>query len=369
MSVYTDKRTGRLFVQFQYKGQTFKQYLPDSSSRKDAEKLETKMKSDAFFQANGMMPSQKKPLFEEFVAATYLPSLSNSADAFERATAILTLALPFLKGKPIDEVKPADVERFKSFLESLPTQHSKPDNIKLRKPATIVREMAIISAVFTSAVKNDLSLYNPCSRVPNRKFDNLVDKVLEIGDDELFFAAFDPVQGIEARDACKLIINTGLSQKDLFNLTPFQINLQTRSLVLTRSKTVRPLRIPLNDVAFEICKARLSGGPLFVSRKTKKKLTSIKSAMAGACKRANIEREKLGLSPMHILTIRDLRRTFGTRLYEQGVDVLTIAQLLGHSDLRTIWRYIRTVKNARPAVENLEKFSLHPTPSLRSISG
>ena len=45
---------------------------------------------------------------------------------------------------------------------------------------------------------------------------------------------------------------------------------------------------------------------------------------------------------------------FGTRLAEIGCDAFTIAQLLGHSDVRVTMRYVRTVeKSKRAAVEAL----------------
>jgi integrase len=47
----------------------------------------------------------------------------------------------------------------------------------------------------------------------------------------------------------------------------------------------------------------------------------------------------------------DLRATFGTRLGEAGFDAFTIAQLMGHSDIR-MTRYVRgTERNKRAAVE------------------
>ena len=49
---------------------------------------------------------------------------------------------------------------------------------------------------------------------------------------------------------------------------------------------------------------------------------------------------------------KDLRATFGTRLAEAGCDAFTIAQLLGHSDVRVTMRYVRTVETSkRVAVE------------------
>ena len=47
-----------------------------------------------------------------------------------------------------------------------------------------------------------------------------------------------------------------------------------------------------------------------------------------------------------------LDNTFGARLAEAGCDAFTIAQLLGHSDVRVTMRYVRAVETSkRMAVE------------------
>lgn len=51
--------------------------------------------------------------------------------------------------------------------------------------------------------------------------------------------------------------------------------------------------------------------------------------MLGESVRAKIE----------LVTIRDLRRTFGTRLCELNVNMTVTARLLGHNDLRSVHRY------------------------------
>ena len=338
MSIYTDK-AGRMFVQFDYKRQTHKQYLPVGSTRSQAAKLEVKMRSDLFFEANGMKP-RHEVIFEHFVNDVYLPHVlaNNGPEAFDRAEKLCIQSLPFFKGKPLRVIKPSDIEAFKSWRMKLPTMHD-----KIRKPSTVCRELAVISKMFGLAVNDDLCDYNPCSRIEKPKFDNLQNTVLEYADEEEFFLSFDKYQGTFARDVCRLVLNTGLSQKDALGLTVFNVDLQNRMINFTRGKTKRHVAIPLNDDAYAVCLPRVKHGLLFPSPKTQKQATSVRSAMAGACRRAGIP----------TLTIFDLRRTFGTRLYESGADAITIAQLLGHAGLRMIPRYVRSSQNARNAVENL----------------
>jgi len=52
--------------------------------------------------------------------------------------------------------------------------------------------------------------------------------------------------------------------------------------------------------------------------------------------------------------IHDLRHTFGTTLAAEGVDVVTIKDLMGHANIKTTMRYLHAApdRNKR-AVENL----------------
>ena len=74
-------------------------------------------------------------------------------------------------------------------------------------------------------------------------------------------------------------------------------------------------------------------------------MTETKIGFKTACKLAGI----------HGLIWKDLRATFGTRLAEAGCDAFTIAQLLGHSDVRVTLRYVRAVEDSeRVAVEEIK---------------
>lgn len=72
---------------------------------------------------------------------------------------------------------------------------------------------------------------------------------------------------------------------------------------------------------------------------------SVKTAIKGAVKRSGVSK----------ITVHDLRRTAASRLLDAGVDHITIASILGHTDLRMILRYAQSSKAKRKAVKRLEK--------------
>ena len=339
MPIYTDKKTKQFIIQFDYLGQTHKKRLPKKITKSEAVKLETKLKNKLFFDNNGI--AEKRQIkFEDFLIEYFLPfaEASHSKASFDREVIICKLILPFLKGKELRQIKPADIERIKQLRATTKTQHD-----TVRKPATVLRELSIISKIFSLAVKNDFLEFNPCSRVEKPYFDNIQNRILRTEDEEKFFAVF---HSDWAKDVCLLVLNTGLRQNDALGLSKSNIDLSRNVIRLVQGKTKRIVEIPMNKTTRRIVDARWNNGNdlVFPSPKNGLQGTSVKKAMLGACARAKIEP----------LTIRDLRRTFGTRLCELNVNTTVTARLLGHTDLRSVHRYERGKEIMREAVELLE---------------
>lgn len=340
MAVYTDKATGRLYIEFQYKGQRYKERLPKNTTKKTAENIEIKMRGDLLFESHGIPTRRTEITFEQFLSEYFGPyaDAHYAETSFNKAVYICKAAKPFFKGKAMRAIKPADIERFKAWRTALPTIHK-----RIRKPATVLRELAILSKVFSLAVRNDLIDYNPCSRVEKPKFDNVQNRILNKADEAKFFAAF---KSLWAEDICRVVLNTGLRQNDVLGLRKFDVDRETGLIRLVQGKTRRRVEIPMNDTVRAIINRRWkgSGALLFPSPRTGRQAAYVRKAIYGACIRAKIP----------IVTIRDLRRTFGTRLHEMGFDDSTVAQLLGHSDMRSIHRYKRGTEIKKQAVFSLE---------------
>jgi integrase len=339
MPVYTDKRNGRFFIQFRLHGETYKERLPVGTTKKQAEALEIKVKSQMLFEQHGIDVERKDFTFERFVQDYYLPHVeANTPASLEKALIICKAALAFLKGRQMRSIKPFDIERFKASRMTLKTQHG-----TQRKPATVLRELCVISGIFSLAVKNDVIEYNPCSRVQKPKFDNVQDRILKREDEQKFFAN---MYSEWAKDICTIVLNTGLRQNDVMRMTRFEVDLNAGWLRITQGKTSRRVEAFINDAIRPILEKRIEkykDGLLFPSPITGNEKGSIRHCMLRACKRAKIDP----------LTIRDLRRTYGTRLQENGVDTATVARMLGHSDLRSIHRYQRSLEMMQKASESL----------------
>lgn len=147
-------------------------------------------------------------------------------------------------------------------------------------------------------------------------------------------------------DLVSVAIGTGLRKNEQLRLKVEQLDFARKVIIATRTKAGKNREVPMNSEVREIlsrlARHKRSGDYVFVSPKTGTRFKDIKHSFRKACELAGIEG----------LVWHDLRATFGTRLGEAGFDAFTIAQLMGHSDVRTTQRYVRATElNKRTAVE------------------
>lgn len=236
-----------------------------------------KWKHQLYFQTNEK-PAARNIVFEDFLVEYYLPFAENNhcKDSFYKNVSICKEALKLFRGMNLRLIKPADVEKFKSIQEKTQTVHG-----VRRKPATIARELSVISKVFSVAVKNDFLEYNPCSRIEKPQFDNIQNRILRLEDEEKFFASF---KSEWARDVCVLVLNTGLRQNDALGLSKSHVDWNLEVIRSVQGKTGRKVIIPMNKTVQKLLQARWQNGNdlLFPSPKTGRRGISVKKAMLGA---------------------------------------------------------------------------------------
>ena len=106
-------------------------------------------------------------------------------------------------------------------------------------------------------------------------------------------------------------------------------------------------KIPMNQRLTEtLLSAKSISKGEYVFSKNGKPYLNVKTGWWTALKKAGIEG----------LRFHDLRHTFGTRLGMAGVGIKTIAELMGHKDLKMTMRYSHpTPEHKRKAVEILDR--------------
>ena len=217
------------------------------------------------------------------------------------------------------------------------------------KPATINRELAMLSKAFNMAVREwEWLTSNPVSRVPKEKEDNERDRWLTV-DEEMSLLENSPDW---LRDIILFNLHTGLRQDELLSLTWDRVDdMFRKTIFIKETKNGKPRTIPLNKTAVDILmrKAKvisIKSKIVFHSKSgTKIDKHNLRRAFVIAKERAGIED----------FTFHGLRHTFATRLAQRGIDLYKISKLLGHKDIKTTQRYAHHCPDSlRDGVEILE---------------
>ena len=189
---------------------------------------------------------------------------------------------------------------------------------------TTNRERALLSAMFNFGIEKGLMSENPTSKV--RKFsekDTARDRVLSMDEEGRLFAELPPY-------LCPFILaalHSGLRYRELLNLRWSDVDFERRTLKVEHTKSKRVRFVPTNVTLhgeLERLKAKHREGKLVFSFKF------VQGSFKSACRKAKVED----------FTFHDLRRTFGTRLLERGVNIVTISRLYGHSNVLVTQNYL-----------------------------
>ncbi len=159
----------------------------------------------------------------------------------------------------------------------------------------------------------------------------------------------------QLRAVILLGIHAGLRiPSEALSLTWDGVDLKRRTLTVvgTHSKTSKTRTVPINSVlwqALQSLRMDRNGGPIFVSQG--RALRSIRTAFDTARKKAGLGED---------VTPHVMRHTFASRLVMEGVDLRTVQELGGWSDLKMVQRYSHV--DPRRTAEAVERLAAHFTP-------
>jgi integrase len=115
-------------------------------------------------------------------------------------------------------------------------------------------------------------------------------------------------------------IESAMRRSEITNIKPDDINFETRTLHIPKTKTGVPRTIPLSRKAISILK---------IVGQFNIQPSSVSQAFLGACRRAGLKD----------LRLHDLRHEATSRLFEKGLTPMQVASITGHKDLQMLNRY------------------------------
>lgn len=316
-------------------------------NKRDAEAVERAYRTQLAKGEVGLETKKPAPVFSQAVKDFLLWSKhehaahANTHKRYETSSKAL---LRFFTDAPLDRITSEDVEKFKRERgkqrkrapgkpPAKPAKKPRPASVKLIKPATVNRELACLKALFNYYIKDDVLAKNPVSRVKFYAESQDHTRVLSSDEERLYLlAASQPLQ-----DVATLMIETGARPEEICRLQRGNVNLAQGYLSIPFGKTKAARRkLPLSARVRGIIEQRLKdakGDYLFAGgrggERVNHPVVKLNAAHNGAVKRSEVAKFRL----------YDLRHTFATRASEAGVDLVTLAAMLGHSRVQMVMRY------------------------------
>jgi integrase len=286
---------------------------------------------------------------------------SSSADRYRYSSVAL---LRFFGDKPLDKITPEEVERFKTSrsleFKTVRGKDKKRVQTKERlRPATVNRELACLRAMFNHAIKGDVPLRNPIGKTAAKvmRENNEQTRVLTYGEQAKYLAKATPTLW----DVATTMLETGMRPEEVYRIQPENVHLSEDYLFNPYGKTkAAKRRIKLTAAVKSILTFRMKAA---AERAAKDKDSG---AFLFPCE-MDATRPLPGIQSPHARALReskvaqfrpyDCRHTWATRAVEAGIDLVTLAAMLGHSKINMVLRYAHpTQEHQTKAMDKMELY-------------
>lgn len=145
------------------------------------------------------------------------------------------------------------------------------------------------------------------------------------------------------RDAIIIALDTGMRLGEIFRIVPIDVHEKSMLLHVADTKSLKPRDIPLTVRALAILQRRPKETGRMFEDQSEQQLSF----------RFRLERNKM-LEPIDPRRFHDLRHAFASRLVNAGADPYTVMEILGHSKLEMVTRYLHTsLERKRAAIDSL----------------
>jgi len=208
------------------------------------------------------------------------------------------------------------------------------ERLKEVSPGTVKRDLVIVSHLFEVARKEwGIPVANPVRDIKTPAHNKARERRLESGwggnesEEGRLLKACREARNPYLLPLVHLALETAMRQGELVSLRWEHIDLGRRIAYLPDTKNGEARTVPLSTTAIATLRSlpRSLNGQVFTGLTTQ----AVKIAFARAIRRA-------GLADLHF---HDLRHEATSRLFERGLNLMEVASITGHKDLRMLRRY------------------------------
>ena len=246
----------------------------------------------------------------------------------------LTLFIEYLNQNNISDLKKVeynDIRMFINYLYDLGYKNT-----------TISRHISALKSFFKYLKINKIIDNNPCTLISNPKKEKRLPKYLNYEDTEKLLNAFDNNNYIGLRNSLilEILYSTGIRVSEITNIKFKDINMSDKTIKITgkgNKERYAYFGTKCSNLIKDYCKnsyKKLNKNNLeyLILSKTGKKINErqIRDVVDEAAILAHID---IKISP-HVL-----RHTFATHMLNEGADLRSVQELLGHENLSTTQVY------------------------------
>ena len=317
--------------------------------RKSAEKLAKAAKAKVI--ATAMVPAKapEKPFVDaaaEFLRWAEMVEYRATPGTWQRIRVSFVSLMIHFQAEYVSTIGAAEIEVYKDWRL----------NTTRVKEITLRHDLHALSLFFQYAQKQKWvsKMHNPVREVsiPSDK-DATREHVLTLQEEKAYFERARDVTDRNGRrnlyDLGRLMLQQGCRPEELMVLKKQHVSLEKRQMLIVAGKTKAARRtLNLTDESCALLLPRLGSGDtqwVFPSdRRPGRPISKLQAPHDRVCREAEVS-----------FVIYDLRHTFATRMVESGANLPTLAAILGHSNLRTISRYVHpSAESQREAMEKYE---------------
>jgi len=350
------KKGNKWYCRFQLDGFRYEKACKGATSQKEATIFESILKADIMRGDLRMLEKKQKITFGK-LTEIFLDYSKGNKDTWKQDEYFCKKYLEYFnKNQLINEIKPLDIEGYKTWRQK--STYEVPESyindageeairkIKIKiKESTINRELNSLRKIFSLAVENDFIEKSPCKNIKILKTENTKIRFLSREEEKTLF---EHLKGHWLEPIVFTALKTGMRREEILTLKWGNVDFKAKFINLLKTKNGKARKIPISPKLKEKLQSIKNESEfVFINSKTKTKYSSITKTYNEILEKAKIEN----------FTFHDLRHTAATRMIEGGYDLVTTAEILGHSDLRMVGIYAHTdFERKRKAIEYLDNF-------------
>ena len=277
-----------------------------------ARAIEVEMDKGVFISRAEAESTTLKELLERYLEEI-TPLKKGAASKTNRARALIRLPLA---RRYVAGIRGVDIARYRD------------ERLRKVTPSTVKRDLVLLGHVFEVARKEwGIHVHNPVRDIRLPADNRPRDRRLQDGEEARLLTACEQARNPWLLPIVQLALETAMRQGELIRLRWEHIDLNRRTAHLPDTKNGESRTVPLSTTAIRVLRAlpRSLHGQAFPGVTTE----AIKRAYIRAVRRSSIED----------LRFHDLRHEATTRLFEKGLNIMEVASITGHKDLRMLRRY------------------------------